>query len=123
MISPTDDPNTSGYGSASIVPPEVKGWNWGAFLLSWIWGIGNSTWIAFLVFVPFINFVWIFVLGAMGNEWAWKNKRWTSVEDFHRVQRKWAMWGVILFCIAIAFAVLMVVLTVIIAMSTAGSRR
>ena len=123
MISPASDPNTSGYGSASAVPAEVKGWNWGAFLLSWIWGIGNSTWIAFLVFVPFINFVWIFVLGAMGNEWAWKNKRWTSVEDFHRVQRKWALWGVILLGVAIGFAVLMAGLIGIAVIAGSGSGR
>ena len=123
MISPASDPNTSGYGSASVVPAEVKGWNWGAFLLSWIWGIGNSTWIAFLVFVPFINFIWIFVLGAMGNEWAWKNRRWTSVEDFHRVQRKWALWGVIITCVAIVFGVLMVGLISMAVIAGSGAGR
>jgi hypothetical protein len=123
MISPASDPNTSGYGSASIVPPEVKGWSWGAFLLNWIWGIGNTTWIAFLVFVPFVGMIWPFVLGAMGNEWAWKNKRWTSVEDFHRVQRKWALWGVIILCAAIVFAVLMAGLIGMAAVAGSGSRR
>jgi hypothetical protein len=33
-----------------------------------------------------------FVLGARGNEWAWQNKRWESVEHFLRVQRAWANW-------------------------------
>jgi len=28
--------NTSGQGKASVVPPEIKKWNWGAFLLSWL---------------------------------------------------------------------------------------
>jgi hypothetical protein len=46
----------------------------------------------------------------MGNEWAWKNKRWTSVEDFHRVQRMWALWGLIILCAAIVFTFLMMAL-------------
>lgn len=28
-----------------MVPDEVKGWNWGAFTFSWIWGIGNKTYL------------------------------------------------------------------------------
>jgi Cytochrome oxidase complex assembly protein 1 len=85
--------NTSGGGSRAVVPPEIDRWNWGAFLLTWIWGIGNSTFIALLMFIPFVNIVMWFVLGAKGSSWAWQNKRWDSVEDFKRTQRKWAMWG------------------------------
>jgi hypothetical protein len=77
------------------VPSEVDRWNWGAFLLSWIWGLGNNTFIALLALVPIVNFVVIFVLGAKGSAWAWRNKRWESVEHFKRVQRKWAIAGVI----------------------------
>lgn len=85
--------NTSGGGSSAVVPPEVDRWNWGAFLLTWIWGIGNSTFIAFLMFVPFFNLVMWFILGAKGSAWAWQNRRWESVEQFKRTQRKWALWG------------------------------
>lgn len=81
--------------SPAPVPPEVDRWNWGAFLLSWIWGLGNNTFIALLALVPFVNFVMIFVLGAKGSAWAWRNKSWESVEHFKRVQRKWAIAGVI----------------------------
>lgn len=87
--------NTSGGGPRAIVPPEVDRWNWGAFLLTWIWGIGNSTFIAFLMFIPFANLVMWFVLGAKGSAWAWQNRRWNSIEDFKRTQRKWALWGAI----------------------------
>jgi hypothetical protein len=74
-------------------PPEVNRWNWGAFLLSWIWGIGNNTFVALLALVPFLNLVMPFVLGAKGSAWAWRNKRWESVEAFSKVQRKWAIYG------------------------------
>ena len=79
----------------AAVPPEIDRWNWGAFLLSWIWGIGNNTFIAFLTFVPFVGIVMPFVLGAKGSAWAWRNKRWQGVEEFKAVQRKWAIAGLI----------------------------
>ncbi|PAY06608.1 hypothetical protein CK489_27400 [Bradyrhizobium sp. UFLA03-84] len=79
-----------------VVPPEIDRWNWGAFLLSWIWGVGNNTFIAFLTFVPFVGVVMSFMLGFKGSQWAWRNKRWDSVEHFKRVQRSWARWGAVL---------------------------
>ena len=90
-----DMDNTSGQGPASQVPPEIQRWNWGAFLLNWIWGIGNNAWLALLVFVPLFGFIWLFVVGAKGSEWAWRNKRWDSVAQFQATQRKWAKWGVV----------------------------
>ena len=78
---------TSGLGKQSVVPPEVKGWNWGAFLLNWIWGIGNSTYIALLMFVPLVNIFMFFILGVKGNEWAWKNRTWRDVEHFKQTQK------------------------------------
>lgn len=54
------------FHSAEI-PPELDRWNWGAFLLNWIWGIGNNTFIALLTFVPVVGVVMIFVLGAKGS--------------------------------------------------------
>jgi hypothetical protein len=95
--------NNSGQGKLSALPVELSGWNWGAFFLSWIWGIGNNTWIAFLTFIPIINLIMIFVLGAKGNEWAWQNKRWNSFEHFKKVQKLWGIWGLILFLISFLF--------------------
>jgi len=86
--------NTSGLGKASIVPSEVEGWNWGAFFLHWIWGLFNATPIALLMFVPGAGLIMMFVLGVKGNEWAWRNQNWQSIEHFKSVQRKWAMWGI-----------------------------
>ena len=80
------------------VPAEIDRWNWGAFLLNWIWGIGNNTFIALLVFVPLLGLVMPFVLGAKGSRWAWRNGRWESIDHFKRVQRAWAKWAVIIYC-------------------------
>ena len=95
--------NTSGMGNLSQAPLEIKGWNWGAFFLSWIWGVGNSVWIALLCLIPFVNWVMVFVLGAKGSEWAWAAKKWDSVEHFKRIQRNWALAGLIVFLVGLAF--------------------
>ncbi len=76
------------------IPDGVRGWSWGAFLLNWIWAIGNKTWIGLIALVPYFGFIMAIVLGIKGREWAWKNKEWESVEHFNRVQRKWSAWGV-----------------------------
>jgi hypothetical protein len=57
------------------IPAEIDRWNWGAFLLNWVWGVGNNTFIALLTLIPGVGFVMIFVLGAKGR-WAWRNGRW-----------------------------------------------
>lgn len=87
------------------IPAEIKGWNWGAFFLNWIWGIGNRSYIALLALIPLFGWIWMIVLGMRGNEWAWKNNSWDSVAAFKANQRKWAIWGGIIWLAAIAFAI------------------
>ncbi len=95
--------------NGSELPDELRGWNWGAFLLTWIWAIAHKTWIGLLSLVggliPFVGPVIVLVmwimLGLKGNEWAWKNRKFASVEEFKEVQKKWAIWGLVLFIISI----------------------
>ena len=94
--------NNSGEGGGSVVPAEVGGWNWGAFLLSWIWGLGNNTYIALVALIPIVGFVMAFVLGARGNEWAWQNRRWESLAKFKEAQRSWAVYGVLAWVVLFA---------------------
>jgi hypothetical protein len=93
----TTPSNTSGQGSSALLPPELQGWNWGAFLLTWIWGIGNQVWLALLALipVPFARLAVAVVLGIKGNEWAWQSKKWESIEHFRQIQRIWMIWGII----------------------------
>ncbi len=104
--------NTSGQGRAAVIPKEIRGWNWGASLLSWIWAIGNKVWFGLfglifiaIAFVPTANdatmwiimlaqLAWSIALGVEGSEWAWRSKRWDSIEHFKRAQSTWAKWGV-----------------------------
>lgn len=104
--------NNSGGGKTAQVPETIaRQFNWGAFFGTWIWGIGNNTYITFvifaaslLVFFPLIGCLigWSAPLacsisfGLKGNEWAWQNKKWDSIEHFQNVQKTWAKVGVIL---------------------------
>jgi hypothetical protein len=89
--------NTSGQGFLiGDVPPEIKEWNWGAFFLTCIWGIGNRVWLALigLAPVPLVGLAMMIILGIKGNEWAWQCKKWDSVEQFRHRQRIWMYWGI-----------------------------
>jgi hypothetical protein len=85
----------------TAIPDGIKGWNWGAFLMNWMWAIDNRVWIGLFALVPYVGFIMAIVLGVKGNEWAWKNKQWDSVEHFKRVQKKWTYWGIGITVVAI----------------------
>ena len=125
--------NNSGQGKDSPVLDVVsKKFNWGAFLLSWIWGLGNRTYITLLIFVgavlsivPILGFVaqlglciWF---GIKGNTWAWQNKKWQSIEHFHEVQKKWAVAGVIVAILGIVISTLISMLLVAVMFSNSGN--
>ena len=92
--------NTSGQGESATVPEEVKGWSWGAFALTWIWGVCNGVLLSLLCLIPLFSLAWAIVLGIKGNEWAWRNKKWDSVEHFKSTQRPWNIAGIVLFAIS-----------------------
>ena len=128
--------NNSGQGENIEVPENVSDkFNWGAFLLTWIWGLGNKTYITLLIlltivlaFIPFVNLVagiaqlalaiWF---GIKGNEWAWKNKKFASVEAFHEYQKKWAIAGTILAILGILFAIIIIFIVVAAVVSGAAA--
>lgn len=105
--------NSSGQGESAIVPEEVKGWSWAGFSLTWIWGVFNGVLISLLVLIPFplFSLAWAIVLGIKGNEWAWRNKKWDSVEHFKNAQRPWNIAGIVIF--AISMVALIIVIPVV----------
>lgn len=100
------------------IPPGVKGWSWGAFLLSWIWAIRHNTWLGLLALVPSINLPVMIWLGCKGREMAWCNCEWQSVAHFNRVQRRWSQWGISLVVVATILMVALLLLAPNIATST-----
>ena len=106
--------NTSGQGPTASVPDAVaKKFNWGAFLLSWIWGLFHHKYITLLIIpAAFIPFVGIFVnlglgiwFGIEGNKWAWQGRRYQSIAQFHESQKKWATAGLIVIVLSFVLGV------------------
>lgn len=89
------------------LPEGVRGWSWGAFLLNWIWAVGNSTWIGLLALVPVVNIPVVFWLGMNGREMAWRNRHWDSLEHFNRVQRQWSQWAA---CIVLSYLAVVIMI-------------
>ncbi len=109
---PASTPGVFQVGNAisqQALPEGVRGWCWGAFCLSWIWAIGNKTWIGLLALVPYVNVVVIIWLGFNGREMAWRNNHWDSVEHFNRVQRKWSQWGIAISLIFTALVIAIII--------------
>lgn len=93
---PVNNSGQSGIFDNSIkVPDEIKGWNWGAFLMAPFWPISNQVWIGLLAWTPYIGWIMMFVVGTKGNEWAWKSRKWSSVAAFKAHQRAWTKWSLI----------------------------
>ncbi|WP_445627064.1 serine/threonine protein kinase [Nostoc sp. DSM 114167] len=91
--------NNSGCGinnQNETVPEEILGWNWGAFLMPWLWMWPNQVWYGLFCFVPNAWWIMAIALGAKGNEWAWKSRQWRSIEQFKAHQRGWAIAGILL---------------------------
>ena len=93
---------------------RVKGWNWGAFVFSWIWAFSHNLGVVAVIslIASFLNmglFASIF-LGITGNEYAWKARRFNSVEEFKDTQRKWTIAGLMMlfFSILLFFAFVMI---------------
>lgn len=108
--------NNSGQGAQGALPLGLEGFNWGACFLGWIWGIGNQSYITLVQFatiitsfIPIIGQIiplgFMIWFGIKGNEWAWQNKHWESVEHFQRTQKTWAAWGIGFFVVGIVLAI------------------
>jgi hypothetical protein len=130
VLSSPPTANTSGTGRDAYVPREIRRkYNVAAFLTTLLWSGPNKAWPGFLAAVPILLWrldvlpegvaaipglmisIWA---GMHGNEWAWRYRRWDSVERFLRVQRRWA-WA------SVAFTVLVVILIAIGYASMPGS--
>lgn len=106
--------------------PSILGkWNWGAFFLNGIWGFFNGCWWIFLInlgislfswllalipfvgyFTPIFSIGWAIACGIKGNDWAWKNRTWTSVQDFEHTQHQWAKAALIVFCVSLGISII-----------------
>ena len=80
---------------------EINSWNWGAFLLSWIWGIFNNVYwtLIALIPIPLVGLVVAIIAGVKGTRQSWENGKWqdADIEAFKKKQKGWAIAGFIVF--------------------------
>lgn len=106
--------NSSGQGRSSVLPAGIRGWNWGAFLLPWIWFIPNQVWSGILLWLLILKPGWSLAIslffallfGFKGNEWAWKARPWDSMEAFRKHQRYWTVAGFLVLSLLIVLTLL-----------------
>ena len=112
------EPNNSGTKGADV-PTSIRRWNWAAFLMPEVWGLFSGVPWAILLLVagllllqlagdlfPLqIGYAVMFsiklFLGFRGNEFAWRGKKWRSVEHFNAFQKQWTTWSIALFVLTI----------------------
>ncbi len=111
--------NDSGMGKMAVLPPELRGLNWGALWLNGVWAMYHFAFFRPLLRIPFLGrriavmialaplmlmaavpilgpllaIAAMVVLGVKGNEWAWQNRRFAGIEQFKATQKAWAIWG------------------------------
>lgn len=92
-------------------------WNWGAFMMSILFGFGNKAYLTLLCFVPFLNMVWIFISGFKGEEWSWNSGCYDEQKSFRAAMDSWNRAGFVSFIIALIAIVFSIIFSsVIIAM-------
>ncbi len=91
----------TGYKGKDM-PKELKAFNWGACILTFIWGVRYRAWITLLA-VPLLIFqlplglnwflyaVLQIYCGMKGNEWAYQLEWWKKPAEFRKTQAMWAV--------------------------------
>jgi hypothetical protein len=105
-IQPAGPPAATVPLAPGEAPPEIKGFNFGAFALNFIWAFAHNLtgWgVAILIIgiipvVQIIDIGFAIYLGIKGTELAWKKRRFESIQQFKDTQRVWTIAGVIVFC-------------------------
>lgn len=123
---------------------DVYKWNWGAFFLTWIWGLGHKCYwplfipgisvlsLMLLMFYPVLTIIWSFVspmiclviaiyLGVNGGRIAWGNNCVCNVEEMNTKEYSWAVAGWIVFALCILSLVISLVMYMAIIKSWVGA--
>lgn len=122
-------------------------WNWAAFLLNWIWGVGHDCWwplfvymgigllsaifVAVIPILPFLTPISISIsnlatlaisiyLGVKGNAIAWENGCFDNIEHFERKEKRWLYAAIAVWCVYLLFIIFIIALSIFTAFSITG---
>lgn len=90
-------PEFTDTAGRNIVPDEVRGFSWGAFLCGPLWGFPYRLWVSIFSWVPGIGALMWLWLGFNGREIAWGAREWESPQAFLQSERRWAGFGWVVF--------------------------
>lgn len=97
--------NNSGRGNQPIIKLVSDKFNWGAFFLSWVWGLNYGKNVTLLMipafFIPPVGLLLSIWFGIKGNTWAWQHTRYKGIQEFHKIQKRWAFAGTSVFILSI----------------------
>lgn len=82
---------TKGRISGLKPADDLYKFNWGAFIGTWIWGLFNKSYkTLFMIPLCFTtaSFPFMLICGLKGNKWAYKNKNYDNLGQFHKEQSK-----------------------------------
>lgn len=121
--SATDSSQKFQEANSKQEPPILNLWNWGAFALSWIWGIFNGIYWPLIIIAlnfipyagPFLGFAISVYLGICGNKLAWnkvKNNH-SDHKGFTRIQSLWNTAGILTFILQLLVVVSLIVIKIL----------
>ena len=98
---------------------ELRGWNWGAYGLSWIWALAHRLTLLGLITLlgwllgGVVGIAFAVYLGAKGNELAWRSRPFRDLDGFREVQRPWAVWGHLVFVVQVVAFIAVILISVL----------
>jgi len=111
----------SGNAPEFLSEARNLGWNWGGFLIPYVWLIGHGRLtLGFLLLlsacVPFLGLAHLvfypaaaLYLGLNGYELAWREQPYHSVHQLEERERVWMLWGAALFIVLFVMLLLALV--------------
>jgi len=73
--------------------------------MGWLLTIPHRAWIG-LILCLILGCIGNIYLLFQGNELAWKNRQFSSIEEFKTVQKAWLKWGLILLVLSVVLGVI-----------------
>ncbi|MBQ7256305.1 MAG: DUF1559 domain-containing protein [Abditibacteriota bacterium] len=120
--SPSVDMNIDSY-NVHNPPQALRGWSWGGFSLTLIWGIVHSAWLSLLWLIGPISLIVSIYFGVFGNSWAWKSGRFKTPQECMECQKVWNIWGLVIFIINVILIVILLFISLSAGVGILGSER
>ncbi len=104
-------PTPAASNTPAVSERELNKWNWGAFLLGWLWGVFNNVYwmLIALIPIPIIALIVNIIAGIKGTRQAWDNGKWRDeeFEAFAKKQRGWAIAGFIVLGVSLLSTIIL----------------